>query len=228
MNSQCIIQFINALDRGDNASALSQLESGEVAFDSHVFLDNGGVPRALPIIFRAVALVREPVVLALVQRGASIDSFREGRPGGRDGERITPGGAAISDCNIQALSLCHRLGANMSCVSTLRGHFPETTPLVVCSGLDWAVIRAAHAPLVFLLDEVYTTRPLHLTEAVVANLLGLACRGSSAKALFEEFESRGFSFRGLEKMITAPSEAELALKPDYRSGAPPPPDRIVC
>lgn len=154
--SETISRFVAALKAQDDASAQSLLENGRITIDSvHSFSDSKGVLHPWPILFAAIAFVREKVVRALVRLGASIDSFRlcdheDGRP--LQGQ-MTPVGDAIVAGNFRALSLCLILGANMSCVFRTFEIPPRDM-----SGLEFAVSihsSGGNASLGFLLDKVH-------------------------------------------------------------------------
>lgn len=180
MNSEAVILFKVALQRGDDAFALSLLENGRVSINSVFVVEDDGARFSLPLMCLAVAFAREEVARALVWRGASIDSFHDGR----DASSITPAGEAILESNVSALSLFHRLGANLSCVSRTAGSPPKLR-----TGLEIASRAAEHTVLIFLLDVKYTARPVRLGDREAEALVSLASHGSPAKVCFEVLES---------------------------------------
>lgn len=224
MNTEHVKQFVGALKRGDDASALSLLENGQVTFNS-LWLETDesrdNAPFASPLLFPAVHLVREHVVRALIRVGASINSFRErGGGGGR-----TVAGDAIVGSNIPALSLCIRLGANMSSVFKVGRSSQDQSLSTVGSSFDLAFMSAQPASLAFLLDEVYTARPICLSRDEVFSLSVSAGLGSHAHAHFKVLESRGFNYKKLENMkqdeLAAPgsdSFADMMLACAQQSG----------
>lgn len=229
MNSESVIEFGNALRCDDDASALSLLENGRVTIHSVYIYEGDGVRLfrdrwlVAPIIFIAIRFAREQVVRALVRHGASIDSFRDAWNGGSDAtQSATSVRDAIVDSNLPALSLCLRLGADLSCVYRTTDSPPKSY-----SAMKLALGEAMHAPLICLLDERYMTRPVRLGFEEVQALLTLASRGSAAKVCFEVFESRGFDFKALEEMKYVPSDeipgatsvADFMLSFAQKSGA---------
>lgn len=118
MNNVPVIQFDAALQRGDDASALSLLENRRVTINSVYVVEADGVRISEPVISRAVAFMREQAVQALVRLGASIDMFSELG----NGDSVTPACDAIIQGNVPALSLCHRLGANLPVSPEQRTH----------------------------------------------------------------------------------------------------------
>lgn len=133
MNSRRVSQFVDALERGDDAYALSLVEKGRVTIDSLHFMEDDVGRFSRHLIFFAVQFGREEVARSLVLFGANIDSFRYML----DGDSFTPACDAIYDDNIPALSLGIRLGANMSCVYRM-----TSTPERVFSGLEIAIGEA--------------------------------------------------------------------------------------
>lgn len=191
MNTEYVTQFVNAVKRGDDASAVFLLGNGRVTINSSVISEFQGARLSCPLIFPAIEYAREEVALALLRFGASIESFRCLA----DGDSRTPAGDAIVNGNISALSLCLRLRGNLSCVFRSGDSSPKAY-----SGLNTAIFTANVDSLVYLLDEVLTTRPLHISIAAAATLPCLARRGSHAKAIFKVLESRGFNFKSLEEV----------------------------
>lgn len=152
---------------------MSLLEKGRITIHAAYYSEADGVRISLPLIFLAVACVREQVVRALVRLGASIDSFRVLR----NGDSASPTGEAIRMSNIPALSLCLRLGAKLFSV-----HRPVESPPTLRSSniygrttLEVAIGQAKPPPLIYLLDEVYTARHVRLAEELAA-LVTLASR----------------------------------------------------
>lgn len=196
MNSEGVIQFRDAVRGRDDASALSLLENDRVSINSVYLLEVDDVLPPVPILFLAIMSVRERVVRDLVRLGADIDSFRAGE----NGDYVSPAGDAIYQGNVPALALCVRLGANISLV-----YRTMDSPLKVRSGMDIAITQAKHITLIYLLDEVDTSRPCHLTLDEAVSLAIAAVDGISAKASYEILKSRSFNFKGLQEIeIFAP------------------------
>lgn len=197
MTSESVNQFMVALNREDGAAALTLMENGRVTIHSVYFLEVNGFQNSALVIFGAVELVREQVVLALIRLGANIDAIRDMG----NGSVVTPAGATIFQSNVPALSLCFRLGANQAGV-----YRTNDLPAMLISGLQVALGSGNHAPLICLLDEVYTARPLRLNKGEVTALVALAIRGSPAKTFYEALESRGFEVKSLVEMKCKPSD----------------------
>lgn len=154
--------------------------------------------------------MRERVVRALLRLGARIDTFRDGG----NGEFVTPAGEAIFANNAPALSLCVRVGANLSFVSRM-----ADSPQRALSGLALAIRDAWPTPLIYFLDKVYTARPVWLDEEELAALLVLASRGSPAKVCYEILEKRGFNFKVLEEIEFDRSDMEPVERVGVTSAA---------
>lgn len=197
MNAESVKQFTVALDQGEDDSALSLLENGGVKIDSFWVDEVDGVRHPHLIFFLAVLFVRDEVVRALIRLGADINSFRDAGIGGS----VTPSFDAIVASNVPALSLCHRLGANLSCA-----YLTTDSPPKVRSGLQVAIGEAKPDPLIYLLDVICTARPVRLGAGEVETLETLVSRGSPAKVCFEILEDRGFDFKALEELQYEPSD----------------------
>lgn len=202
MNSDYVKKFMSALERGDESSALTLLETGRVTINSQLHQETEGVRHSYPLLFAGVQFAQEQVVRALVRLGASIDTFRVSS----DGKLRTAAGDAIARSDISALSLCVRLGADLSCVLDTR-----ESPQMLTSGVGCAILLAQPVSLSFLLDEVYTARPVHLSQMEVMYLTFLARLGSPAMVIFKVLESRGFSFKSLEGMKSPVGEGSSSV-----------------
>lgn len=190
-----INQFIVAVRGGDDASAVSLLENGRVSYNSHSVSEINGVRYPAPLIFIAVSLVREQVVRTLARLGASIDSLRDYA----GEESRTPAGDAIARNNIPALSLCFRLGANLSCVR--RTKIERASPVLQdYSAVETAIRKGKPDSLVFLFDKVYTARPVNISPVAMGCLPHMANTNSHAKVIFKILESRGFNFECLGEL----------------------------
>lgn len=203
---------MSALQRGDEASALSLLEKGNVTIYSLLYREAEGVRTSRPLIFPAIQFVQEQVVQALVGLGICIDSFRSFD----DGSLCTPAWDAIIHNNVPSLSLCHRFGANLAC---LRPNIES--PSNATSAVSMAIFLGKPLILDFLLDVVHAERSVRLNPLEVAGLGVLARRGGSpSKPIFGALESRGFNFKGLIKPRgnLSRTDADFLLASARRSG----------
>lgn len=190
--------FFEALQNGDDSSALSMLRSGRVTIRSRVSYEGGVVLEPAPVIFPAVEFGRELVVRALIGLGADIDTFHT-LCDVEIGLAVTPAGAAILAGCASNLALCHRLGACFSFVSRIptidkRPHLPE-------SALGLALrFHRDPACLEYLLDSVYPARPVEVNFFESYSLSAAALDGGFAKAVYKVLETRGFNFKQLEEV----------------------------
>lgn len=108
-------------------------------------------------------------------------------------------GNAILRCEVSLLSLCHRLGADMSCVirSTSNSN----------SAVEIAISGTKLPCLVYLLDVVYPMRPVELGMAAMRDMcMAVALRGKAALLLLKILDARGFNFKAMKglEMIPVP------------------------
>lgn len=187
-------RFGCAVERGDNASALSLLENGHVTIHSVLKLESKGPLRRgaqenYPVLCVAVLFVREQVVRALLRLGADIDAPHT-TP---NGDTHTPVGDSIRRGSVSRLALCHRVGAKMTHVCSPAAP-PETATTV-----SVAIEENQPACLAYLLDNVNVVRPIELSWEEMLHLSASSVRGGRAKANFDVLQTRGFDFQLLAK-----------------------------
>lgn len=189
--------FVDALENRNDAAAISLLRSGHVTIRSLAksYFGDAGEIDMVPLLFIAVRQVREKVVRELIRLGADIDGLHS-KPAGDKGDMFSfsPAGEAFRFDNVDALALCHRLGANMSQVAryTWLGDFKLSA---VYAAIWWMRVPC----LEYLLDNVYVARPIQLTSPEKEKLGGIAAR-SGAKDIFKVLKTRGFNFKTLESL----------------------------
>lgn len=178
------------LEHDDDASALALLESGRVSENSHGrnFSEIPSNVPSIPLLFFAIFFEREVVVRALVSRGASLDSYH----GFDDKLCVTAVGYAIAmTFRASMLSVCFSLGGDVSRACL----FNEQD---FASAVDVSIIHIKPACLAFLLDEVFSARPVVLSLANSLAFCVAAQRGGEAIEVFEVLRTRGFDFKALE------------------------------
>lgn len=148
MDARYVEQFRCALVRRDDSLAVSLLENGRVTVGSLSRLQVGSVRKSSPLIFSAVFYEREPVVRALVRFGSNLDELCNVATYLRSEIDLSPTAFAISLGLISMLSLCHRLGSNMSCVARNK--------MDLISSVGFTLSTYEHpACSAYLLDNVY-------------------------------------------------------------------------
>lgn len=182
--------FLDALKRGNDSAALALLESGKLSAQSEYrhFFEIYGDSEPRSLIFPAVHFVREKVVRALVHLGVDIDTFRHESTG----NSLTPAGEAICSDSVPSLSLCHSLGANMSCVWRILLKDESMA-------LETAIFEKQLACLGYLLDTVYPARPIEFTRPEIEELVASAVKGKGMKACTKSSRSGGSTLRRLER-----------------------------
>lgn len=180
------VKFVEDLIVGDDESALSFLESGQVTIHSVLL---GTTMTALRV---AIESGREKVALALILLGANVDEFH--KPEDESSNiLLTQAGIAIQHGSASELLLCHRLGASMASVS-------KAGSSNSWSAVDWAILMRKPACLVCLLDEVNPARPVCLRGEEQLRLWLSPKSGRPAIEIFKVLRTRGCNFEAFSEL----------------------------
>lgn len=216
--------FIDALHRKDDESAVSLLQSGRVTIcspvPSHLCTSmlgqrkvSCGASASWTMMRCAISCEREEVALALVRLGANLDELycRSDIDSVSPECTATSAGFAILEGKVSVLSLCHRLGASMSSVMPSGGR--PTTVSESVSALGLSILAVQPACLKYLLDFVFPTRPIFITRDEAFLFCMVAVHGKRAMALYQVLETRGMDFKFLDETpmsfeAETPEEAE--------------------
>lgn len=217
METDNALQFAFALSKGYDSSALGMLRDGRVTVNTRVpsepvkahYRGRGpqwGVPFSgtVSMMCATINFGREEVARGLLSLGANIDEIdrTESIGSGLTCSDVTWAGRAILRCEVSMLSLCHRLGADMSCVIRSASESNSAVELAI-TGMELPC-------LIYLLDEVYPVRPVTLSIAAMCSIcVAMPLRGKAALILLKILDSRGFNFKTLEGLEMLPEPGEF-------------------
>lgn len=182
MSTSHVNQFVAALRHEDDGLAISMLEDGLISGN---FIYKSANNDSYSLLCLAVRYERDLVAHTLLEHGASLEKTIN-LP---SGSAVTAAGHAILLGNIYQLSICHRLGADMSIVCRMNGSS--------FSALACAILDMEPDCLAYLLDKVHPARPATLSLINMSNLCMMtdAADAKTVIRIFDILKTRGFNFR---------------------------------